>query len=320
MKRISALICLIVAICAANAFALFDVNYYGVRALGMGQAFTAVANDVNAPIYNIAGTGLLDRIEVAGMSSRLFAGEEGLNFTTNFIGTVVPLSRDKSYGTISAGWGNYSDVGLYDENIVYVGYARHLGDLFETELFDIALGVNFRYLHHKVNGRELSTPVEGYLSEDAFTFDAGVLIKLKNGISAGYSGKYLTSPDVRFFKETSEKENVQIHHVIGLAYFNELLPLLRLPNFTIAGDFEIREHDNVIMLGAETKIKISESFLSFRAGGWQEQLTFGVGYSIPFGSTEADRSYLTVDYAFILPLEIQNTIGSHFFGLSYRFK
>jgi len=326
MKKISALICLILAVCATSAFALFDVQYYGVRALGMGQAFTAVANDAAAPIYNVAGTGLLNQIEVTGMSSRLFAGEEGLNFSASFVGAVVPLSRDKSYGTVSAGWGYLDDVGLHSESLAYLGYSRHLNDLFQTDLFDVSLGVNFKYLNQKYNRHDLDENLTGFASKDAFAIDAGVLARFANGISVGYSGKYLNSPNMAFFGDTyvgddPDNKNIQRHHVIGLSYFSELLPLLKIPNFTIAADVEIRKMDTVWMFGAESKIKIlNSSFLAIRAGGWQQQLTFGAGYAIPFGGEGEDKSFLTIDYAFILPLQIQNTIGSHFFGLSYRFR
>ena len=321
MKKIAALAGLLLAVCSINAFALFDVQYYGVRALGMGQAFTAVADDASAPMYNIAGTGFFDRAEIAGMSSRLFAGEEGINMATNFLGAVVPLSRDRLYGTLSAGWGNFQDLGLRAENIVYLGYSRHLNDVFSSDLFEISVGANFKYLQQKVDESEASSSTlhgmgTGYISQDAFAFDIGILVNFANGVSAGYSGKYLNSPDIAFYGDTYGGDRIQTHHVIGLSYFDEMLPFLKLPNFTIAADVEIRENDNIFMFGAETKINIATSLLAIRAGGWKEQLSFGAGYMFPFGN----GNHLSVDYAFLLPLEIQETIGSHFFGLSYKFR
>ncbi|MDR1695115.1 MAG: hypothetical protein LBR69_08205, partial [Endomicrobium sp.] len=55
--------------------------------------------------------------------------------------------------------------------------------------------------------------------------------------------------------------------------------------------------------------------LALRAGGWAEQLNFGLGYKFEF----KDKGALYIDYAFGLPLKVQETYGSHFFSLSYRF-
>ena len=60
-----------------TAEAAFVNTYWGVRALGMGGAFTAIGDDADAPLYNIAGIANISQQEITLMGSRLFAGIEG---------------------------------------------------------------------------------------------------------------------------------------------------------------------------------------------------------------------------------------------------
>ena len=87
MKKTAALLLLTIMFFAAQQVqAAFDDTYWGVRALGMGGAFTAVSNDANAPLYNVAGTAFVAQKEATLMGSRLFAGLEGVEVGANYAG------------------------------------------------------------------------------------------------------------------------------------------------------------------------------------------------------------------------------------------
>jgi len=62
--------------------ALFDVGM-GARALGMGGAFVAVADDANAIYYNPAGLALIDGHDVTSMYSTLLGAG-------NYFGVLCP--------------------------------------------------------------------------------------------------------------------------------------------------------------------------------------------------------------------------------------
>src|SRR5271170_4913674 len=47
---------------------------FGARPVGMGGAFTAIADDSNAPLYNPAGLVQVQWNEMSAMYSRLFSG------------------------------------------------------------------------------------------------------------------------------------------------------------------------------------------------------------------------------------------------------
>ncbi|MCL1972029.1 MAG: hypothetical protein FWG57_04430, partial [Endomicrobia bacterium] len=101
--------------------------------------------------------------------------------------------------------------------------------------------------------------------------------------------------------------------VIGAAYYREELPIVRIPKFTVAADYEMRSGDeDLLKIGMESKV--IEGTLALRIGGWKEQINFGTGYEIKFGEYA-----LIIDYAFGLPLEVQESTGSHFLSLIFRF-
>ena len=306
MKKIVALLVSILFLGTGNAHALFNSTYWGVRPLGMGGAFTAVADDANAPMYNVAGTAILSKPEATVTSAKLFTGVEGIDMSADYIGFVYPISKE--LGSLSIAWSYYGDTGIRREDTVNIGYARTLNDLGIWDEMDLSVGIAGKYVRQEVDFSESSFG-GGKDSKDGITMDMGILARFPYGISFGFSSKYITRPDVGFFSE----DKVPSMNVIGLAYYNEEIPLIKIPKFTIACDYEIRSGDeDVIKIGAESKV--IDGSLSLRLGGWKEQINFGAGYAINFG-----ESKLMIDYAFGLPIDVQETTGSHFFSLTFRF-
>jgi len=105
-----------------NAAAFLELGI-GSRAMAMGEAFVAVANDGTAFFWNPAGISIVPRAEVAGMYASLFKSLE-----THFhIGFTRPLY---GAGAISINWirltvpeipfydpGNIFDISTYEERI-----------------------------------------------------------------------------------------------------------------------------------------------------------------------------------------------------------
>jgi hypothetical protein len=296
-----------------NAFALFDTSYWGVRALGMGGAYTAVADDSNAPIYNIAGAACLEKTEIMFMSARLFAGTEGFDIGSDYLGGIY--SFGEKYGNVSAGWAFIGDAGLRREDSVSIGYSRKLDDVIkmineDIDWINVMAGLNLRYLRHEtksVKGGDSQS--YGDLSNSAFAMDIGLLLRFKYGISLGYSGRYINSPEIGY----RMKDNIKPVNVIGLSYYNEELPFFKIPMFTAALDYEMRGGENLLMAGVESRIL--DGKLALRAGGYESQINFGLGYLFSFG-----KSFIIADYAFGLPIGgIQESVGSHFLSITFRF-
>ncbi len=290
-----------------KASAAFDDTYWGVRALGMGGAFTAVSNDANAPLYNIAGLGFVAQREATLMGSRLFAGLDGVEVGANYAGYVHPISA--KYGAISFAWSSISTPGLRREDSFNVGYARVLNDILrlDSEIVELSAGVNFKYLMQEVKFGVDEMDMETY--KGAMTGDVGLLAMFANGIGVGFSSKYLVPADIGFM----EKDEVKNTNVVGLSYYSDELPYIKIPYFTIALDVMFRDGETFIRAGAESYVL--DRTLAIRLGGREEAFNIGFGYEFAF----ANETKLIVDYALELPLEVEESYGSHFISLSFRF-
>ncbi|MBQ3834538.1 MAG: hypothetical protein II816_03385 [Elusimicrobia bacterium] len=309
MKKIlvvsSLLIMTLVAVQKVQA--AFVDTYWGVRALGMGGAYTAVSDDANAPLYNIAGIAFATQQEVTLMGSRLFAGVEGVEIAANYFGYVYPLAPE--WGAISVAWSSTSVPGLRREDTFNFGYARMLNDIMriDSDYVELSAGLNLKYLMQETKFDEEDADLES--SKGAMTADVGVMAKFANGIGIGYSSKYFIPADIGYM----EKDEVKNVNVLGLSYYNDMLPYVKIPYFTVAADVIFRDNDTFLKMGAETYL--IDGRLALRLGGRKEAFDFGFGYSFEFGNDTA----LTVDYAFELPFEIKESYGSHFISLSFRF-
>lgn len=308
MKKILIILLLtIMLVGIKEAQCAFVDTYWGVRALGMGGAYTAVANDSNAPLYNIAGISFAAQREVTLMGSRLFAGVEGVEIGANYLGYVHPISLE--YGAVSFAWSSTSTPGLRREDTFNLGYARELNDIvnLDKEIVEISAGLNLKYLMQEVKfdeeDKDLST------SKGAMTADIGLLAMFSNGIGVGYSSKYLIPADIGYL----EKDEVNNVNVLGLSYYNEELPYLKIPYFTIAMDVIFRDNETSIRAGVESYV--IDGKLAIRLGGREEAFDIGFGYEFAF----ANETKLIIDYALELPFEIEESYGSHFISLSFRF-
>lgn len=305
MKKLIAVIMTIGIVGAGNAHALFNSTYWGVRPLGMGGAFTAVADDANAPVYNIAGTATMKKPEATVTSAKLFTGIEGVDMSADYVGIVYPISE--KWGSVSAAWSFFGDTGIRREDTVNIGYARTLNDLNIWDKMDLSVGIVGKYVRQEVDFSESSSG-GGKDAQGGITMDIGILARFPYGISFGFSSKYITRPDVGFFSE----DKVPAMNVVGLAYYSEELPIIKIPEFTLAMDYQMRTgDDDMFKMGAESRV--IDGSLALRVGGWREQINFGAGYALKLG-----ESLLMIDYAFGLPIDVQETTGSHFLSLTFR--
>ncbi len=276
----------------------------------MAGAFTAVADDANGQLYNPAGLPQVVHDEVSLMSAQLYSGLDGVNIGLNYLGYVHPLG--KRAGSIGVTWGELSSPSLYTEDTAAIGYGRYLNDIFGFKQPAVSIGANFKYLKHAytLDERTVGDPVfANGNSAAATTSDAGLLVSWeKLGLSCGVACKNTNTPNVGLLTV----DQVPNENVIGLAYYNEKLPFLKLPYFTTALDVATRDGVSDIRFGVETWL--FDGKFAIRSGGSQEDVTFGLGYEIKFG----EKTKLIVDYSFAWPLQVENSTGSHRFGLSLQ--
>lgn len=291
---------------AAVLDAAFLDSGWGVRPLGMGGAFTAVANDASGTTFNPAGIAQLSQHEFTFVSSRLFTGLEGVDVGQNYFSYALP-GREGT-GNFGLTWTSLSSPGLYREDAGGLSYGRSLDDVLRARGVSFYAGASLRYLRHEFTLDALTADDAVFAngnSAGAFTGDIGVLATLpKTGLSFALASKNITSPNIGL----KNQDLVPNENVLGLAYYNENAPL---PYFTAAVDVVSRDDEMDYRLGVETWL-IDGAF-ALRAGGRPQELAFGLGYEVRLGETK-----LILDYAFAWPLEVEQTSGSHRLGLTLR--
>ncbi len=102
----------------------------GSRAVGMGGAFVATANDVSAMYWNPAGLGQLNSIEGIFVHSKWLA-----DITFDYAGIVFPVTQ---YGTIGV---NITTLNMGEMEVRTVDRPEGTGELFAAS--DLALGLAY---------------------------------------------------------------------------------------------------------------------------------------------------------------------------------
>ena len=199
MKRVMvvslALVMVLSAVALADGIGAFSAfkNGIGARALAMGGAFVAVANDATAMLWNPAGLAQLEDTRLSGMSTDLY----GLGITHQFIGAVTTFAN---LG-IGLGWERASiDGQIVDEDGVLGGTFTWveqaiIGSL-ATSVLDVAMaGANVKY-YLADNG--LGDAASG------FGFDLGLLVSLGDMFVIGVNAMDLAGSAVAWDGGTTD--------------------------------------------------------------------------------------------------------------------
>ncbi len=293
-----------------TCWADFEDLGVGARPIGMGNAYTALADDVNAIYYNPAGLAQLDECQFTSGYGKLYWGlDDGSNLGSGFVGYAHPLYH---WGTLGAGWLNFGLQGFYRENSFIFSYGNSLKKR-------LLAGLNLKLLYKKY-GKNLYTenalidggpevsgerdPVfsKGY-SKTGFSTDLGLLYKFNREYSLGLALTDINQPHMDL---KDNKSRVPIGVRSGFLYNSDFL--------TFALDTTFRNGDVNVYSGAEK---------------WFSNRTFGVRAGLGVGSRSFSNLALGAsytkylfqfDYAFLYPLSgIRDTYGSHRISLTLRF-
>ena len=106
---------LLLALAARPAAASFEDLGAGARAPGMGNAFTALADDVYAIYYNPAGLAQLERPQFSTAYSRFYMGlSDGSDLSIMQLAYAQPLKGGRA-GTFGTAWQRFGASSLYSE-------------------------------------------------------------------------------------------------------------------------------------------------------------------------------------------------------------
>lgn len=160
-----------------SSYGAFEEKGAGARPMGMGGAFTGVADDVNAIYCNPAGLKLVRGVEVMTMATQIF----GLKDLTYYLfGGVVPTRKIGAFGT------SYSQFGCaeYRESEIIISYGQSFGT-------GIYFGLNAKVMSLRIKG---ASKTSEYGGASAFGLDLGLLADISSRISLGVMAVNLNGP------------------------------------------------------------------------------------------------------------------------------
>ncbi len=150
----------------------------GPRAVGMGGAFTAVADDIYAMYWNPAGLSLLKYNEISSMYNRwLLDGSNNENIHTGYIGYVYPY---KDIGAIGVSI-NYLDSGAITKTIENPdgSYGGTDGTFKATDMV-VSVAYSYVFSNRFLLGANVKAICSKYMDESAqgYAIDVGGLYKI----------------------------------------------------------------------------------------------------------------------------------------------
>jgi hypothetical protein len=282
----------------------------GARALGMGGAFVAVANDASAMYWNPAGLSKMERSEVLFSHAKWVAdinlsyggivipsgelGTLGLNFTSLSMGEMERTTEEQPDGT-----GQMFSAGSF---AVGVTYARSLTDWF-------SIGFNAKY----VNERIWNSSAVGFAVDFGTMFTTPFKgLKFGAGVANFGTKMHMTGDDLLTLKDISPNygNNPNINGNLSTDYFDLPLALRIGVAYTPLDDeFQLltlavdatHPNDNTesVCLGAEYQLfnrifAIRGGYKDLGRRDSEEQVTLGAG--VRYGVTS--DATVKFDYAY----------------------
>jgi TolA-binding protein len=323
LQKSAALVAALIA-AAAPVRAAYDDVGVGARVTGLGQAYTAVADDVYSVYYNPAGLATLERREFSTSYSRLLTGvTDGSNIQNSFLAYAHPLNEGRD-GTIGAAWNYFTLDSLYRESSLFASYGRRLTR--EDRLDPIYAGFSAKFLNRTLGGTSVGgnainnygyatgnpDPVLQSTSKSNFDADLGLLWRFQPRWNLGLQVQHLLQPNVAFSPDQADTLGRNIK--LGAAYRTPFTTLSTDLDFPTAPDGSI---DKNFALAAEKWLPT----LLYGSFGVRGGLTIGTRdlRHISMGlSYKIHR--MQFDYGFALPVGgLTSTNGTHRVGLTWRF-
>jgi len=261
----------------------------GARALGMGGAFTAIADDATAAYWNPAGLAKIENIEATFMYAANMAVDRQLNY--------FAYAQWLGVGGLGVSWlnagmmdmphrdGSGTSLGTddYGDNAIMFSYGMEVGSMM--------LGGTAKILHQNVMGT----------TETGFGADVGGLLNVTDNVTAGLM--------IRDVGSQYGEVDVPLNWRVGTAV--KALD----GGLTIGFDADkVQNQDHFrIHLGAEYGMEVHPGYHAFFRTGVQsadKAFTAGLGIRVP---------YIQFDYSFISERDEAALGDNHRISVTARF-
>ncbi len=285
-------------------YAAFLDSGWGARPAGMGGAFAGLADDINAPLINPAGIAQIRGGRVSFLYDKPFMGLDNVDIGKNYMGYASSFGQGSAIGL---SWASFSADSLYDETTYTISFAKNLNANMPQLNTQVFVGLNLKSMGHSytIDSRTEDDPVfANGTSKSAFTIDMGLLVKPKDQFGLGLSVKNLTQPDVGL----NSKDTVPMEIRGGLAYNMgsfKFANTFLVNSFTPLLDICYRDGEMKPRVGLEAWLN-NDAF-ALRTGYNPQEITFGFS----LGNIKPGAIGINFDYAFAIPLELEDTSGTH---------
>jgi outer membrane protein OmpA-like peptidoglycan-associated protein len=296
---------LILFLGAQDTQAGFQNAAAGVRPAGMGEAFTAVADDANAVLYNPAGLARVSGFELTGMYADLYSQLNAKIYTGQadklgygFIAVVLPPLG--TIGNLGFGWNQFYSA-LYSENTYTVSFAKML---LPDHRFTVGISGKILEWHVAENEFSMDTAMFPARQKSGFTADLGFISMLSPDLTLGAAVENIMPVDLSL----DSTEQVPLFYHLGIAYaVSEVLGFS--DRLLISADVTARSGVLNSDFGAEAWFL--NQVLALRAGGNLDGLSAGLSLRYATG-----QQIWQLDYAFVYPFQIVSSLGSHRVGIT----
>lgn len=300
---------------AAAAQAAFLDPGFGARPMGMGGAFTAVADDINAPLYNPAGVFLPESNLAGFMFARLYTGLDDVDMGLQHAAFIYPTQNAGSFGLT---WDRFASAAEYRQDTLIISYAKDIPA--KSFVPQLCAGVNFKYLNHAytLDARTQGDPLfaDGS-SKSNFTADAGLWASVftdggsETAMGLVYSN--ITEPDMGL------KSVDKVPSAVRLGVKRTLKEFSGMQNAMLAIDAVMRDVPSVKIadqfgFAAGVEAWFMDNSFGARFGGNNDSVTGGFSVKHKYSAI-----VMQLDYALLWPLSVQGTAGSHRLSVSCGF-
>ncbi len=273
----------------------------GARALGLGGAFTAIADDATSTIWNPAGLPSVEDLTITVSTAKL-----SFDRNHNFIGIVKKLSDKRALG--------FSVINVGVDDIPRRNNRDRAGDPFNftSNAFALSFGVAIGHFGIGASGRLLTDSfgmddVDGSSESGFGGVDVGVL-------AHAYSNTLSFGAAIKNLGGSIAGNDIPVLLNGGVAF-----KVLRKHVATFSADVE---HEIVDLAESTTGLRIGAEYLiadmfAIRGGGraTKDRRSLFVGFGVNVGGLQLDYALKAGDDA-VHKLDDDNT---HFVSLSYSY-
>ncbi|MFP4459156.1 MAG: OmpA family protein [Candidatus Zixiibacteriota bacterium] len=280
-----------------------QVDLMGARAKGVGGAFTALANDANATVWNPAGMESFREKALTLSYSNLFLGIGDNMLNEGYIAYVGNMDVRDKLGSFGLSYTQYMD-NIYSQGIFTLGYAKRLYGTHDGN--HLSLGLNAKFIRSAWNDANVS---DGFDATDPMmdnsqsivpSADVGLLFVPAEWLRVGVAATDLLQPDVSLSGSGTADENIRPMKIRGgLGFkFGYFKPMFE-------AEYLMREvNGESIKMHGGLEVALGQSF-AIRGGYDRQDAAFGLGYM-----HQGEKVNWGIDYAADYPV---NELGNNLF-------